>query len=111
AGVVGAGCWAEGPVAVTVSGNGEDLIRTSLCKEVARAIMASNDLASTLVQTITKLFLGWRIIIYCLRYRMPRFLILCYNHAYSPRSFQVTPFCIFQNRNTSRPARPNFVES
>ncbi|BES93668.1 threonine aspartase [Nesidiocoris tenuis] len=57
AGVVGAGCWAEGPVAVTVSGNGEDLIRTSLCKEVARAIMASNDLASTLVQTITKLFL------------------------------------------------------
>ncbi|KAF6204706.1 hypothetical protein GE061_018867 [Apolygus lucorum] len=60
AGVVGAGCWAEGPVAVTVSGNGEDLLRTSLCKEVAKAIISSNDLASTLVQTITKLFLESR---------------------------------------------------
>lgn len=58
AAVYGAGCWAAGDVACSVSGTGEDIVRSALARTIAEAIIArgADETHDALHDVLTKSF-------------------------------------------------------
>lgn len=56
AAIAGAGCWAQENVAISTSGIGEYIVRTSLAKECAKVLLANDSSDQCPLSAVTKVF-------------------------------------------------------